>query len=299
MYRLESLVACTVCVSAGIELIMRAFYGPCDGTAMHSLWHCNPESASRAVPQDSLVLTLLYPLIFSILFRGINVQVALCGWCISVICASIAVYIRNSTESIYCLVTLSLISLLCLLELERFSVEAFLDTIAVITVGQHSDKFASEFDTFLCSPAGRGQYDISIPSVADPIPAAPTLPSSKPPGSAFEVSDAHGPVSVDGPVRVSPSGKKKPVAFDFSEMLMSSKSASMSEKISMDIPTPKQQRRSVVLETIGLATSGGLDHIKEESAKAPDPLLELKNMIANVAHDLKTVWISLVCIIKD
>jgi hypothetical protein len=282
LYRLQSFIVIACCASAGIELIMRVVHGKCRDFSVQSVWHCNPELSSLVVPQDSLVLTLLYPVVLSILFRGLQMQIVLLGWCISVGCTCTAVSISSSTQSIYCVVTASLASLLCIVELERFSVEAFLDTVAVLSVDQKGDQFADELDSFLC-PASLPVSNIRSQKQG----ALAVLQSNKYHGSAFAITELNGTVGTLD--TASHSEKKKLQIPELNVSMLSSKSGSASEKLTVDGPTPKQQRKSAVLETIGLGSaSRNLVSIKEVET-APDALLELKNMIANVAHDLKTV----------
>jgi hypothetical protein len=280
LYRLQSFIVIACCASAGTELVMRVVHGTCSGFSVQSVWHCNPEISSLVVPQDSLVLTLLYPMVLSILFRGLQLQIILLGWCISVGCACTAVSLISSTQSVYCIMTASLASLLCIVELERFSVEAFLDTVAVLSVDQNGDQFADELDSFLC-PASLPVSNMRSQKQG----ASAVLQSNKYHGSAFAITELNGTVGTLD--TASHSEKKKLQIPELNVSMLSSKSGS--EKLTVDGPTPKQQRKSAVLETIGLGSaSRNLGSIKEAES-APDALLELKNMIANVAHDLKTV----------
>ncbi len=78
---LENFYAVSTCATIGMSMLARVLTGQCEGS---HVWSCNAEHQARALPQEHVLILMLCPLVFSVVFRAINWENVCLSWLIVV-----------------------------------------------------------------------------------------------------------------------------------------------------------------------------------------------------------------------
>ncbi len=125
---MENILAICSSFSVGICLIARSLNGECLSLNQYYIYGCNSELASRSLPQEHLILLMLLPILYSVVYKAIKWRYVCLTWLMVIICISISIGVSNATNSIACLIIYMPISMLILYENHRQNLILFFVT---------------------------------------------------------------------------------------------------------------------------------------------------------------------------
>ena len=113
-------------------------------------WSCNPLGSTHALPQDTLLMVIFYPILLSVVVRCIRWEVVLTTWIITITIITLCIAYANAYQSITTLLIYIPISYLILFENQRqnlvnfFMMQRFYTTTSSERNGREA-KFVNEY----------------------------------------------------------------------------------------------------------------------------------------------------------
>jgi hypothetical protein len=86
--------------SIGICLLVRVYNGHCKSLHQTDVWNCNFEVDAHALPQEHLVILMMYPLLHSVVFKALKFEYVIASWSIAIAFVFIAIGMADATQSI-------------------------------------------------------------------------------------------------------------------------------------------------------------------------------------------------------
>lgn len=123
---LMNMMSICISLSLGLFLIARVLNGECDSLDEYHRWNCNPEFTVNGLPQSSVLLLMMLPLIYSVAIKSIPFPYVVLSWFIVVVCIIVAIAISNSFVAIPVVIVYVPLSLICIFEIHRQNVFQFL-----------------------------------------------------------------------------------------------------------------------------------------------------------------------------
>jgi hypothetical protein len=116
----------------GLFILNRTLKGSCQDpntfSLLFSFASCNPEATVHALPQDTVFILMLLPIISSIVLKGTDPTTISVSWAISTFFVILSIILSNSYNSIFFLCISAPLSALVLFELQRQCKSIFLLT---------------------------------------------------------------------------------------------------------------------------------------------------------------------------
>jgi hypothetical protein len=87
-------------LSLGVCLLARVHNGQCKSLNQTYMWSCSSEMASRALPQEHLVMLMMYPLMHSSVLKALRFEYVLASWVLAIMFIFAAIGWSNATQSL-------------------------------------------------------------------------------------------------------------------------------------------------------------------------------------------------------
>lgn len=111
----ENFSSLTSTLSIGLSMFARLYNGKCTNIS-DQRWNCNPEYTAHALPQDHLVILMMYPLVHSIVYKALRIDCVVISWVVAIIIMFFAVWWADAVNSIPAIVVYIPLSALMLYE---------------------------------------------------------------------------------------------------------------------------------------------------------------------------------------
>ena len=122
---MENILSISSTFTLSLGLIARVLNGKCQSLSFSFMFGCNSELDSNALPQEHLVLLMMLPLIFSVVFKVIEWQYIVLSWITVIVTIIVCISLASATQSIPCLVLYMLTSGMILWENQRQNIILF------------------------------------------------------------------------------------------------------------------------------------------------------------------------------
>ncbi len=86
-------------LSLGVCLLARVYNGQCRSLNQVDMWSCSSEMASRALPQEHLVMLMIYPLLHSSVLKALRFEYVLASWVLAIMFMFAAAGWGNAMQS--------------------------------------------------------------------------------------------------------------------------------------------------------------------------------------------------------
>ena len=150
------------CIQLGFSLCTRIYAENCtdnsgNSTNSHGVvdwWSCNPLGSTHALPQDTLLMVIFYPILLSVVVRCIRWEVVITTWIITIIYIILCIIYSNAYQSVSTLLIYIPISYLILFENQRqnlvnfFMMQRFYTTTSSERNGREA-KFVNEYRSLM------------------------------------------------------------------------------------------------------------------------------------------------------
>ncbi len=125
---LENLLSVLTTGNIGMSLIARVLNGECFSLDQSHMFGCNSEYASRALPQEHLLILMLIPLVYSVVYKVVRWEYICISWVLVIVSVCISIGISGATQSIPCLLIYIPTSFIVLYENHRQNLILFFVT---------------------------------------------------------------------------------------------------------------------------------------------------------------------------
>ena len=146
------------CIQLSFSLFTRIYTENCtnrttntnNNSGVVDWWSCNPQASTHALPQDTLLMVIFYPILLSVVLRCIRWEVIITTWIITIISITLCIAYSNAYQSITTLLIYIPISYLIIYENQRqnlvnfFMMQRFYTTTSSERNGREA-KFVNEY----------------------------------------------------------------------------------------------------------------------------------------------------------
>ena len=136
-------------IGAGLTVFQRSTQPMCSSFSIYTWYLCNTGAARHLLAQDTLILTLLLPIVYASVFREVKWSIICLSWCITIIMIIISLLYNSLYLTFTTLFFYIPLSGLILYGLQRQYLQSFFLTECLLATAQVTEvqaiNFAGEF----------------------------------------------------------------------------------------------------------------------------------------------------------
>ncbi len=105
---------------------------------------CNPNQLTRGLPQDSVVVAMLIPIVYSLALKDVKWQVVVSAWVVTTACLIATVALIDASPCVIMLIIYIPVSAFILYDNQRQNMEVFLLTQKLSFLLSENERMAAE-----------------------------------------------------------------------------------------------------------------------------------------------------------